>query len=144
MLLNALMTAVIIAFSALLGWWVVDNNEPIEIISVSAMTPQIKAGETLKVRFNIERKRRCHVRVDHIVFDSDRLRVARSDEDFLAGSGPVGPDFFAVSFPLPLQLSSGDAVYRSVRAYYCNPLQHLLDMPIKVFTPDVKFVILPP
>jgi hypothetical protein len=113
-ILNLIATIAVISISAVLGYWAQDRSLPITVLSEVA---------------------------EPDVFDGKRTRHRLPTEEFLTAPGPVGLDEFAIPIEITKAMAGGKAHYRSVRSYYCNPLQRILTWPIIVIPPDAEFEI---
>lgn len=141
MVTRFLLSASILSIAALLGYWTQDRDDPTRILVMHAVNDPVAPGDILKVAYEIQRDRGCHVHVEQLAFDRERLRMQAPDEDYTAAPGPDGSDKFTLQMPISTAAVEGPGTYYAVRAYYCNPLQTWLNWPIIVRTPPLTFTI---
>jgi hypothetical protein len=141
--INFIIALFVIVCSAILGYWAQDWDDPITDYKAQMVTTQAEQGSMLKVRHSFIRRRKCHVHLEQFVFDGDGVRTIFPDEDYTVSPGQLGEDNFVTAVQLPLTTAIGPARYRAVRSYTCNPLQTLLQLPIIVISPDLKFDVVP-
>lgn len=136
--------ALVIAGAGMLTIWFIDRDPPVEFRSIEVVTKEVRPGDPVKVRFSLIRKRNdCHVVIDRLLFDGEGVRSPVEDEDFNASPGPLGKDVFMERLMLSDHAEPGEGRVRTIRAYFCNPIQRWFGDPIIVRTPDVPFTILP-
>jgi hypothetical protein len=140
-ILNLIATIAVISISAVLGYWAQDRSLPITVLSEVAEPERVRTEDILRVRYQLRRHRMCSVILEQDVFDGKRTRHRLPTEEFLTAPGPVGLDEFAIPIEITKAMAGGKAHYRSVRSYYCNPLQRILTWPIIVIPPDAEFEI---
>lgn len=133
----------LLAFSGLLGYWIQDRDPPVDILEAKILTPVIKPGDAVKVIYFLNRKRLCHVRVEQVIYDSDRVRYSPTTLDYVAdpGSRKLGEDPIGYAVEVPTHFQEGPGFHRAVRAYYCNPIHELLSWPIILIGPDIPFEV---
>lgn len=140
-LLQGLVLLVIGGVSAIVGLWVQDTSPPIAPMSVTPVQSIVAPGETLRIRYDVERYRSCASRIDRILLDSDKIRFTLEDLDYAAAPGPLGRDTFITDVPIPRGFSQGPAVYRVITRYECNllhrvwPIVLMRDIPFEVRGP---------
>jgi hypothetical protein len=121
-----------------------DDTPPTIFKKEDVLTHEVKAGGIFEVQFVIERIRNdCRVSVARLFYDGEGFRWPAVDENFPVNPGPIGPDAFKEQLVVPEGARPGKAIFRSVRTYWCNTVQRLLDKPVIVRTPDVEFTIVP-
>lgn len=131
--------ALVAAFSAILTWWAVDRDPPVELYKGEALNSPISAGETLKINFTYNRHKQCAVKVDRFIVDAMNVQITMVGTEFAFTPGMLGPGEIAIAVPLPKSLSQGPARYLSVRHYQCNPVHWI--WPIVVDGPVVNFIV---
>jgi hypothetical protein len=57
--------------SGIVGVMVGDREPPTVIDATEVLTPEIKPGESLRVRFDVFRRRSCYVRVERMLLDGE-------------------------------------------------------------------------
>lgn len=145
MFLNFIVACFSVIICAIVGFWAQDRSPPTTVHEASIETPSVPPGGLLKVRYVVTRKKDCRLHAERMVLDGQRTRVPIPDDDFIAAPGPLNMrDDFSVTFHISTVAEQGDAVFRSVQSYYCNPLHHILSWPIVVYGQDLKFVIAGP
>lgn len=137
-LIQGLVLLVIGGISGVLGLWVQDTSPPLASLQVAPVQKIVAPGETLKIRYEVERYRSCASRIDRILLDSERIRFTLEDLDYAAAPGPLGRDTFVTDVPIPRAFSQGPAIYRVISRYECNLLHRL--WPI-VLTRDIAFEV---
>lgn len=140
-MLNIMVASIAIGVAIALGYWVQDRAPPTAIKKIEAVQAVVTNGGVLRVRYEVERRRRCHVIVEQLVYDAENVRFAVPDEDYTTEPGPLGADIFTLAVPIPVAAREGRAAYRSVRSYYCNPVHYWFSWPI-VITADAEFEIM--
>lgn len=138
-----ILAVIAVGFSAALGYWYQDRVPPTKIISEEVWNRAVRPGEFLYLDVVVERTRNdCRVHVERIIFDGIGARIPLPDEDFGAQPGETGR---AASFKEPVFIPNyaapGEARYRAIRSYWCNPLQRIFDWPVIVRTEDHPFRI---
>jgi hypothetical protein len=111
--------------AATLGRWVGDNGSPTQVISSRLLTPVVAPGESLKVRYTVERDRSCAVKIDRLLFDGEGVRYTLDDIESAAALGPIGRDEYTVSVQIPRGFARGRSAYRTVTTYVCNALHNV-------------------
>jgi hypothetical protein len=141
MILNLIISIFFVLVWFTIGYWAQDRSPPITVISEITETPVVNTGEVLQIRYQINRHRQCSLVLEHDIFDGKRIRHRLDTQEFLTSPGPVGPDEFAIAVDITSSMAGGRATYRSVRSYYCNPLQRWFTWPIVVTPSDIPFII---
>lgn len=121
-----------------LGIYAADNEMPVMIRTAEAVTPVVSPGGELRIEYTLERRRSCEVMSDRFVIDAQRVRFEVPDLNIKAGL-PLGPDHYIVPVEIKPEAAAGQAIYRTVTSYRCNPLQFLF--PIRGGTRDISFLI---
>lgn len=125
-----------------LGMFMADRTPPTIVYAVDVLTPQVPPGGQLKVEYTVNRARSCATNVERILFDAQRVRVPLEDMEFKAAPGPMGPDKYISAVSIPTGFARGEAKYRVLTTYRCNPIHAL--WPITVLTADVSFDVTGP
>jgi hypothetical protein len=123
-----------------LGTWLGDRTPPTTVQEIVVMTPQVRLGGDLKIKYKVYRARSCHTLVERIIFDSRRQRYVLEDLTFASSPGPLGPDEYVSIIPIPPRAFNGEARYRAITTYKCNILHHLWPV-VGGATADVTFDI---
>ena len=137
--LNSLLAAAALTFAAVTGYWAQDRDAPVRFVNIAIDPKPVSPGKIMLVHYDIVRKKTCQVKLEQVLFDSQRVRYVLSELSYVADPGFGGSDRFAIPIQLPYVINPGMAHYRAVRIYYCNPLQRWLQWPIIVEVPDVPF-----
>lgn len=140
-IVNGLIALILLFVSAVLGYWFQDREAPTDIKDLHAATQIVKPGGVLKIRYTLERRKSCHVVVEQLVYDGDGTRMEVLDEDFVSAPGRVGTDTFALAVPIPITATPGNARYRAIRSYFCNPVHTWFNWPVVVQSKDIMFRI---
>lgn len=142
-LLNVMLVMGLICLSAVVGYWIQDREYPATIKKVTVLTDPVEPGGVLKVRYTFGRSKLCHVRIEQVVYDTEGMRHTPRPTDLLVDpSAAMMPDeTVGYAIDIPPHFVEGQALHRSIRAYYCNPLHELLHWPIILIGPDVVFEI---
>lgn len=142
-MLNAFIILMGMALAGIVGYWSQDREVPAKLVDHRILTPVITDGGVVKVIYVLERSKACRVRVEQVVYDSENVRFPASDLDFAIDPGrqKLGRDTIGMAVQIPPWFARGPAIHRAVRAYYCNPLQKLLDWPVILIGPDVEFKV---
>lgn len=141
--LNWMVAILLIGLSAVLGYWVQDREAPVEITASKILTPVVKPGEPVKIVYTLTRKKICHVKVEQVLYDHDRVRYSPTVIDYVADPGAkiMGDDPVGLAIEVPKHFAPGTAFHRAVRAYYCNPVHEILQWPIVLVGPDLEFEV---
>lgn len=124
------------------GMFIADRTPPTTVYDVQVLTPQVPPGGTLKVKYTVYRARSCATQVERILFDHQRVRHALEDLEFKAAPGPLGTDSYISAVPIPNTFTRGEARYRVLTTYRCNPVHSI--WPITVLTADETFDVTGP
>ena len=122
--------------SAILGTWAGDRTPPTRLLSTELLTPAVRPGSTLQVKYVVQRDRACETRVDRALFDVDGRRKPLEDID---GAAPLGPTTYIATADIPTYFSPGTARYVTSSVYQCNPLHRLF--PIVASTREIEFEV---
>lgn len=141
MLVNWIFLIFAFALSGYIGWMAQDRAAPTSILVSRVLTPITAPGALLKVEFEVYRHKNCQVDLEQILFDSQKVRYILDVLSYTVAPGDVGHETFVIPVEVPKSFAEGPARYRAVRAYRCNALQHWLNWPIVVITPDVSFQV---
>ena len=121
------------------GYWVSDRESPTRIVDVKIDDPVVAPGGLLTMHYDVSRIKSCAVKIDRILYDSQRVRVALEDLDFGGAPGPMGNDTYTVKVGVPRVFAPGPATYQTVSRYVCNPLHNL--WPVVVIGQPVPFMV---
>jgi hypothetical protein len=126
-----------IGLCGVIGFWGQDRSPP---ITVKQETVQVSLQEGyIRVAYDIERHRQCSLTLEQLLYDGQGDRLPIEPVYFPIAPGPTGPDRFGIKITVPKGFAPGQARYRAIRLYYCNPVQRLLNWPIVLNVPDVEF-----
>lgn len=133
-----LLFAVVLAATAIMGFWTQSRNLPVQSQFVDIVGPAHPGGKLL-VRWQVFRERSCKATKQELIIDIAGVRWIVAKQEFSAAPGPMGFDQFVTQTELPRDIPIGIAVLRVVLAYQCNPV-HML-WPVIDRSPDIPFVI---
>lgn len=135
--------AIGIAFAGMVGYWYQANDPPTKILREEVINHAVNPGTTLFLEIVTDRSRNdCKIHVERMIFDGQNTRMALPDEDWEAQPGELGVSRpFREPVFIPHDAAPGNAVYRAIRSYWCNPIQRFFDRPLIVRTDDHAFRI---
>lgn len=120
--------------------WVTDRDPPIPYLGARALTPVVAQGGTINVEFDVFRYRVCPANVRRWLYDSAMNRHAipswTTGLELLAGR-----EVYKRSITIPDAAEPGTAQYQVVLDYECNPLARIMSIPIRVYSPPIRFEI---
>jgi len=149
-MVNALNRLLAVAFlivmwaaTALITYWAMDREPPIRPAEAQVITPEVRPGDWLKVKYKMHPEPtpltpRCKVVIEQLMVSSNNVRARVDDISYTVD--PV-EEWVGLAVQVPSYFSPGVGRYWAVRAYYCNPLQRFLDWPIQVMGPQVTFTV---
>lgn len=123
-----------------LGYWANDREPPTRLISAEVVTKSVPPGGELRIRYKIERLRSCRMHIDRVLFDHEKVRRDLEDVDYAAAPGSLGDQIYVMSLTIPRNAALGEARFRTITTYYCNPL-HSYFSPIIAVDEMVVFEI---
>lgn len=126
--------------SGILGIMVGDREPPTVIDRTEVLTPELHPGESLRVRFEVFRRKSCYVRVERMLLDGESARFVLPTTELSGAPGPLGKDMYISVVPIPSDVHPGLGRYRAITTYKCNPMHSL--WPIIAVADDVTFTIL--
>lgn len=126
------------ALGGALSWWTVNRDLPVEVISRTVLTPEIKPGGDLLIRREVFRAKDCPTQVDRFIIDANGRRWILEDQDF-ASFGKLGLDTYTTATPTPPSMAEGKATYSSATTYRCNPVQEFF--PLRTRSPPIEFLV---
>lgn len=143
--LNAFVLVLGVIVAGTLGYWIQDRDIPAKIVEYRVVTPRVEQGGVVKIIYVLERVKYCKVHVEQVIYDHQNIRYPGPDLDFAIDPGrqKMGRDEVGMATKLPDWFSPGTAIHRAVRAYYCNPLQRVIDWPVVLIGPDLEFEVTP-
>ncbi|MCO6391104.1 hypothetical protein GTW25_08690 [Aliihoeflea aestuarii] len=120
--------------------WMMDRDPPITYLGARALTPVVAQGGTIPVEFDVFRHRICPIDVRRWLYDSGMNRHAipswTTGLELLAGR-----EVYQRTITIPDAAASGPAQYQIVLDYECNPLARIMSIPIRVYSPPIRFEI---
>lgn len=126
------------ATAGVLGWWIAQRTPPVDLIEWELLTPVVRPGQDLKVRYSVLRRESCETRYQRTYRDGEGARFVL-DEHILISTGPMGRDSYVSLVTISHRAVQGDATFRGVIMYNCNPVHSI--WPIVQVLPPVKFRI---
>jgi len=140
--MGILVMALAVLGSVNLAIWVVDREPPIEYEGAHALSAKVPQGGSIDVEFSVFRKRICPVVTRRWLTDAKNER--HSIPQYTVGLRLLaGRETYRRSITIPLSAAPGPAQYDVTLSYVCNPLQRIMNMPIEVSSPPVKFEVVP-
>ncbi len=124
--------------AATLGYWANDREPPTRIISAESINHTVQPGGEVLVRYKVERVRSCRVHIDRVIYDALNVRRDLEDVDYAASPGPLGEQTYSVAITIPRNTNLGQARYKVITTYYCNPL-HTYFSPIVSVDETITF-----
>ena len=126
-----------------LGWLcaqIIDRQAPVVIRSATLLTPQIAAGEPVRVSYVVSRLRTCETDVTWSVYDGVG-EIHRFGPLHVSAPGLPGMDSFIRGWATPGNAAGGNGRLRVVLAFACpgNYLQAIY--PVTMVLPDLPFTI---
>lgn len=122
---------------------VIDRQPPIYYIEAFAPNPEVRAGEAVDIRFDVQRRRICQImRLSRYVVDESGVEHAVSGYTVSNSTRP-GRETYDRQIVVPESVPPDPATYYLRIQYGCNFL-NFLGWPIRVESPHVPLVILPP
>lgn len=125
--------------AGVLGFWLSERTPPIDIYDVDLLTPIVRPGGDLKVRYYVYRRDNCRTKFQRTYRDSEGVRYALEDVDIWLSPSPLGRDEYVSLIPISPRASQGQAKFRAITVYVCNPV-HLV-WPIVQTPQEVLFKI---
>lgn len=133
------MTLMVVGVTAgYVGFLATDRELPL-ILTKMELVPQERPSRTVYFNYEGFRSRLCDVTVSRFYFDPSRVRLTLSNITYPANTNNVGDDKYRTKMDLPEDATEGDAMYRTVNCYVCNPLQRIV--PICAPPRDIKFKV---
>ncbi len=124
------------ALSGTAGWMLTDRAYPTDILEARVLTREVSIGEELKVKYKVDRKRFCQTVVQRWIFDYNNFRYSLETKASMT-PGPLGLDEYVIKVPLPEGISIGEARFRVILVFQCNPIQYF--WPLVLNIPDMPF-----
>lgn len=123
-----------------LAWMGFDRDPPYTFEKVIIEPPEPRAGSDIYITFHI-RPGRQNCSAGRIYREYISVKTTRRfiyDPVVRAEPPDISSGEFTRVSHLPLELS-GESIYRAMACYPCNTLHRLLDWPVCVQTPEVRF-----
>ncbi len=121
---------------------IIDRDPPVYYIEAHALQARVAAGDQLRVRFDVDRKRICQVvSIARYVRDKDGIDHAVPTYTANTATRP-GREVYDRTITVPETVPPGPASYFLRIKYTCNVI-HNLGWPITVNSPMVDFTVLP-
>jgi len=125
----------------ILATWVTDRYPPVETIRIEIDPRPVQPGEQMKVQYDVIRHRVCETLYFQTLIDGAGVRWDLPELRLEVRPTDLGEERRAVAVTIPDKSAVGNAIYRNLRRYYCNPLQRLFNWPIVTASPNVAFHI---
>lgn len=119
--------------------YVVSNGiliEPYAFRGVDVLTPKVRAGQPVRVIYDLDRRRVCTTTIAQFWVDAETGTVIHRDR-VPGGYSPLGAHRTLVVLTPPASLPLGRYIYRSVMESDCGLTGYAVQ------TPDVPFEIMP-
>lgn len=125
--------------AGVLGYWVADREVPVVVNDMAMLTPVVAPGGELRVKVWGIRKRSCRSVFQRLYRDGQGARFAPDDIDVRLSTTNFGPDEWVVPVPVSVTAAPGNATFRMLTVYYCNPFHYAF--PIIDMQPPISFRI---
>ena len=137
----------LVAVLAILGSFnlasmIMDRLPPVTFVERVPLVGEVPQGGILPVRIVVDRARLCRSVSSRWVVDSTLTK--HSIATFTIGmSQALGRITDVIEITIPEAVAPGSAIYYVETDFYCNPLQSILNWPIRTRSPDVRFIVTP-
>lgn len=134
-----------VAVISALAWLfsqVVDRRPPIAIRAASLVTPEVHAGDPVKVEYDLQRWRTCQTDLSWAIFDG-ASEVHRFGPVHIEAGGQPGPDVMVHPWPTPGNATPGPARLRVTLSFECSGNYLQAVYPVVMVLDDVRFNLLP-
>lgn len=138
--LSAIYWLMMIGMMAWLFSQAIDRNAPVAVRSAEVLTGQVKPGDSLKVRYFIQRYRTCLAETSWSLYDGGN-EVRRFGPISSAAAGPPGPDTYIRAWPIPPNASPGTSRLRVTLSFQCPGNYLHAVYPIQLHLPELVFDI---
>ncbi len=131
--------AIIAALAWLFGQGI-DRAPPVTVHAATLLTPVLRPGDPIRVRYAFTRHRTCEADTSWLVFDGAQ-EVTRFGPIHSVAMGDAGDEVLVRAWSTPLNMAPGQGRLRVVYAFQCpgNYLQAIY--PVTAVQPDVPFAI---
>ncbi len=126
-----------------LGWLVgqgLDRSPPVTVVATTLLTPAVRSGEPVRIRYAFTRHRTCETDTSWLVFDGAQ-EVTRFGPVHASASGMPGDETLVRSWSTPAGMAPGQGRLRLVTAFACPGNYLHAIYPVTVVQPDVPFTI---
>ena len=130
--------------SGIVGLWVADRQPPTAQTQMrELLTPVVPAGGALLIRYHLQRFKLCRTTVERTITDATGIRYVLDPLSFSSLPAHVGPESYTTKVVIPKDVNPGNARYRSMATYVCNPI-HSLFWPVTSQVTEVDFRVVEP
>ncbi len=119
---------------------VIDRASPVEVHGATLLTPDIRPGQPLRVRYQFTRRRTCETDVSWSVFDGAQEVTRFGPVHSSAGGRPADEDVVHV-WSTPVSAAPGQGRLRVIYAYQCPGNYLHAIYPVTLILPDILFAI---
>lgn len=125
--------------AGIVGMWMSERTPPVDVLNSQVLTPIVRPGGDLRVQYEAYRRANCRSRFQRTYRDYDNARYALDDIDIWLSPAPIGRDQYVSVIPISPRAAQGQAGFRAITVYICNPLHHI--WPIVQIASELSFVI---
>lgn len=118
-----------------------DRAAPVTVHIATLLTPEVRPGEPVRVRYTFTRVRTCEIDTSWLVFDGAQ-EVTRFGPIHSVANGGPGDETLVRAWATPAAMAPGQGKLRVITAFSCpgNYLQAIY--PVTAIQPDIPFAIL--
>lgn len=130
--------------AGVLGVMLADRRPPVEVYDVQVMNQdaRVQLGTDLIVKYDVYRNAACRSIIQSVFRDRLGTRFVLDDIMLFMSPAIIGRDSYAMRVNVPVKMVEGEAIFRHVFVYYCNPLHYL--WPVIAPSPDIHFTVFGP
>jgi hypothetical protein len=121
-----------------IGSWAVDRDPPTTVVNREVVTPILRPGEDLQIKFTMLRHRRCEIRSDRQIIDSKGVQFLL--DPIIVINPPVDLGMttpFTLAVPTPSNMAAGRAQFQYAATWVCNPIHRVF--PIRGEPVEINF-----
>jgi hypothetical protein len=143
-IVNVILVLAVLYGAGALGYQTVNDALPVTVLEREVLTPEVHAGEELRIRVSFITEKLCPTHIDRFLFDGEDTRFVLPALDYQTSSAPVGQqEEYITTVSIPSSAKPGDrAKYQTIPTYQCNFVQRWF--PLVGPRTTVEFSILPP
>lgn len=119
----ALISSAILSVTGLLAWFIADREVPVQVLATEVLTPVVRPGGRLAIKQTLQVTRACRGHYDRVLYDSTNHRQFLPDVDYESPPRGLGTFEVVTEETVPDFFMPGEAQYRALPLFSCNPLQ---------------------